>query len=115
MRVAAGQLRGRPLKTVTGTSTRPTSERARGSLFDWLGPLIKDAQVLDLFAGSGALAIEALSRGARSAVLVERSRRALSALRDNVRSLGLGDSSRVLGLDVWWACGCWHPKRLALT
>jgi 16S rRNA (guanine(966)-N(2))-methyltransferase RsmD len=100
MRVIAGELRGRRLRTRKGPSTRPTSERARAGLFDCLGPRIPGARVLDLFAGNGCLGIEALSRGAASATFVERDRAALSVLRANLADLGLAESSRVLGVDV---------------
>jgi 16S rRNA (guanine966-N2)-methyltransferase len=98
VRVSAGALKGRRL-AVPGDS-RPTSERARSGLFDWIGPRIEDAEVLDLFAGSGALGIEALSRGARSAVFVERARSAASQLRRNLDDLELGDRSQVQVRDV---------------
>ena len=100
MRVVAGELRGRRLLAAAGRETRPTSDRARAGLFDWLGPRVADARVLDLFAGTGALGIEALSRGAREAVFVERSRAALHALRSNLAQLGLEDRSRVVERDL---------------
>jgi 16S rRNA (guanine966-N2)-methyltransferase len=100
MRVVAGELRGRRLHSVAGRETRPTSERARAGLFDWLGPRVSGTRVLDLFAGTGALGIEALSRGAREAVFVERSRGALRALRANLRELGLVERSRVMERDL---------------
>ena len=81
LRVIGGELRGRRLRTPRGDATRPTSSRAREALFGWLGAVADEADVLDLFAGSGALGIEALSRGARSAVFVERALPALGALR----------------------------------
>ena len=90
MRVVAGRLRSRRLRTPRGPDVRPTTERARAGLFDWLGPLSGGA-VLDLFAGSGALGIEALSRGASTAVFVERSRAALAVLRSNLEELELND------------------------
>ncbi|WP_205698639.1 16S rRNA (guanine(966)-N(2))-methyltransferase RsmD [Conexibacter sp. SYSU D00693] len=89
MRVVAGRFGGRRLQAPPGTATRPTADRVREALFSSLGPLDGDA-VLDLFAGSGALGIEALSRGAASALFVERDRRALSVLRANLNALGLG-------------------------
>lgn len=100
MRVAGGRLRGRRLHSVAGRRTRPTSERARMGLFDWLGSRVEGAAVLDLFAGTGALGIEALSRGATRVVFVERSREALSVLRRNRAELGLGGAARVLAQDV---------------
>ena len=100
MRVVAGRLRSRRLRTGRGEGTRPTTDRARAGLFDWLGPRVADARVLDLFAGSGALAIEALSRGASAAVLVERARAPLQVLRANLASLELRGVTRVIGRDA---------------
>jgi len=100
MRVVAGRYRGRRLRAAVGKGTRPTSERARVGLFDWIGPGIAGARVLDLFAGCGSLGIEALSRGAEHAVFVERARPALEALRHNLEDLELSDSTRVLPRDV---------------
>jgi 16S rRNA (guanine966-N2)-methyltransferase len=88
MRVIAGALGGRRLKAPRGTTTRPTSDRVREALFALLGD-VAGATVLDLFAGAGGLGIEALSRGARSAVFIERDPRAVRALTDNLASLGL--------------------------
>jgi 16S rRNA (guanine966-N2)-methyltransferase len=88
MRVIAGKYGGRRLRSPRGRATRPTSERVREALFSMLGEL-EGAVVLDLFAGTGALAIEALSRGAARAVLVERDARALAALRANLTELGV--------------------------
>ncbi|MDZ7337562.1 MAG: 16S rRNA (guanine(966)-N(2))-methyltransferase RsmD [candidate division KSB1 bacterium] len=89
MRVVAGRFRGRLLRTVRGQGVRPTSGRVRTTIFDVLGPTVQGARVLDLFAGTGSLGIEALSRGASKAVFVERSRRVLMALEQNLRALGL--------------------------
>ena len=83
MRVIAGDFKGRRLHTARGTRTRPTADRVREALFSMLGD-VSGARVLDLYAGSGALGIEALSRGAESAVFVERDERALAALRRNL-------------------------------
>ncbi|MEA2271097.1 MAG: rRNA (guanine966-N2)-methyltransferase [Solirubrobacteraceae bacterium] len=90
MRVVAGRFGGRRLAAPPGRATRPTSDRVREALFSILGPL-DGARVLDLYAGSGALAIEALSRGAQSAVLVERDRRAVAAIRANLDALGVAE------------------------
>jgi 16S rRNA (guanine966-N2)-methyltransferase len=86
----AGRFGGRRLRAPPGRETRPTSDRVREALFATLGRL-DGARVLDLFAGSGALAIEALSRGAASAVLVERDRRAAACARANLDALGLAE------------------------
>ncbi len=100
MRVVAGGLRGRRLRSVPGRTTRPTTERARAALFDWLGPTICGARVLDLFAGTGAIGIEAVSRGAAHATFVERDRRARGILRENLEVLDLVSLTRVLGTEV---------------
>lgn len=83
MQVIAGQAKGRKLRAPSGLTTRPTPSRVREALFSILGERIVDARVLDLFAGSGALGIEALSRGAGHVTFVEHDRRALEALRRN--------------------------------
>jgi 16S rRNA (guanine966-N2)-methyltransferase len=88
MRVIAGELRGRRLRAPAGRDTRPTSDRVREALFSILGD-VAGARVLDLFAGSGALAIEALSRGAASAVLVDSAAGAVTAIERNLDDLGL--------------------------
>ncbi len=88
MRVIAGRYGGRRLKTPAGEATRPTSDRVREALFSILGTRVQDARVLDLFAGSGALGLEALSRGAREATFVESAPAALAALRANLAALG---------------------------
>ena len=88
MRVIAGTYGGRRLVTPKGAATRPTADRVREALFSALGD-VSERTALDLFAGSGALGIEALSRGAASAVFVERARPALDALRGNLATLGI--------------------------
>jgi 16S rRNA (guanine966-N2)-methyltransferase len=105
MRVVAGRLGGRRLQAPRGRDTRPTSDRVREALFSMLGPL-DGARVLDLFAGSGALAIEALSRGAAVATLVERDRRAVAVIRANLEGLGLGaEEARVVQAAALTAVG----------
>jgi 16S rRNA (guanine966-N2)-methyltransferase len=95
VRVVAGRLGGRRLHAPPGEGTRPTSDRVREALFSALGALDGEA-VLDLFSGSGALAIEALSRGAEHAVLVERDARAAAVIRRNLAELGLGEREAAL-------------------
>lgn len=101
-RIVAGELGGRRLQVPRGEVTRPTSERVREALFSALqvDPGLDGARVLDLCAGSGALGLEALSRGARSAVFVESDRRAVATLRGNVRDLGLGSVAEVRPVTV---------------
>jgi 16S rRNA (guanine966-N2)-methyltransferase len=98
VRIVAGTHRGRRLAAPPGRATRPTPDRVREALFALIGP-VEGAAVLDLFAGSGALGLEALSRGAATATFVDRSPRAVAAIRANVRSLGLEDRARVVGRD----------------
>jgi 16S rRNA (guanine966-N2)-methyltransferase len=88
MRVIAGQWGGRRLQAPAGAATRPTSDRVREALFSILGERVADARVLDLFAGSGALGIEALSRGAAEATFVDSSPAAVRAVRANLEALG---------------------------
>lgn len=96
MRVIGGTARGRRLEAVPGRATRPTSDRVRETLFNILGPRVVEARVLDLFAGTGALAIEALSRGAAHAVLVEAARRAAEVARRNLERCGFQDRAELL-------------------
>ena len=102
MRVVAGEFRGRRIVAPAGTSTRPTTDKVREATFNALGSrdLVVGAQVADLYAGSGAIGIEALSRGAHHCTFVERDRDALRALRTNLDALGLTDRSRILSGDV---------------
>jgi 16S rRNA (guanine966-N2)-methyltransferase len=88
VRVIAGHYGGRTLKAPPGTATRPTSDRVREALFSILGTRVHDARVLDLFAGSGALGIEALSRGAREATFVDDGVAAIRAIKENLKALG---------------------------
>lgn len=97
MRVIAGELKGQRLVAPKGWKVRPTSDRVREAIFSALGDRVEGATVLDLYCGTGALAIEALSRGAEGAVLVDRDTR--SAL-GNVQRLGLGDRAELVRADV---------------
>lgn len=102
MRVISGEFGGRKLIAPDGLSTRPTTDKVRQAVFNSLGSMgvLEGATVADLYAGSGALGIEALSRGAESCVFVERDRAALTALRENLKALGLEDRARVASTDV---------------
>jgi 16S rRNA (guanine966-N2)-methyltransferase len=99
MRLTGGSDRGRRVKAPRGLRTRPTAAKIREAIFNILGPP-PDGAVLDLFAGTGALGLEALSRGAQNVVFVERDRHALSVLRHNLRDLGVEARSTVIGADV---------------
>lgn len=85
MKIVSGSYGGRPLKTLEGKTTRPTSDKVRGAMFNMIGPYFEGGRVLDLYAGSGGLSIEAISRGMEAAVLVERDRRAQAIITENIQ------------------------------
>jgi 16S rRNA (guanine966-N2)-methyltransferase len=95
MRVIGGEFRSRVLKSVPGLDTRPTPDRLREALFNVLAPRIAGAVFADLYAGTGSVGIEALSRGASRAIFVEQNRAAANVIRENLRSLGLGMRAQV--------------------
>lgn len=84
MRVVSGKYGGRPLKTLDGKTTRPTTDKVKGAIFNMIGPYFDGGRVLDLYAGSGSLGIEAVSRGMESAILVEKDRRAQAIVAENI-------------------------------
>ena len=98
MRVIGGELKGRRLLVPRSGKIRPTSDRVREAIFDILGPVWTFQRVLDLFAGTGSLGIEALSRGAQEAVFVEQGKGILTVLRGNLKALGLKSRTWVLPL-----------------
>jgi 16S rRNA (guanine966-N2)-methyltransferase len=104
VRIVGGSLRGRPLASPPGPSTRPTSDRLRGAIFNVLehayGDPLAGARVLDLFAGTGAMGLEALSRGALQAVFVDDDVGARGAIRQNIEALGLGGCTRIFRRDA---------------
>jgi 16S rRNA (guanine966-N2)-methyltransferase len=95
MRVIAGEFRSRKLKSVPGLETRPTPDRLREALFNVLAPNIEGAVFLDAYAGTGAVGIEALSRGASRCVFVEKNRAAVEVIRENLATLGLATRAEV--------------------
>jgi 16S rRNA (guanine966-N2)-methyltransferase len=100
MRVIAGTAGGRGLVAPRGRATRPITDRVKETLFGILGSRVLDARALDLYAGSGAIGIEALSRGAVSCVFVDHDRRAVAAIRENLERTGLAAQASVRGTDV---------------
>jgi 16S rRNA (guanine966-N2)-methyltransferase len=112
MRVVGGRLRGRAIAAPKSNAIRPTADRLRESLFNILahafGDPVTDARVLDLFAGTGAIGIEALSRGAAFALFVDEAADARALLRENVAALGLGGTSRIFRRDAT-KLGAAHP------
>ena len=100
MRVIAGKYRSRTLRSLKGQALRPSSDRLRETLFNILGPTVEGATFIDLYAGTGAVGIEALSRGARSAIFVEQHAPAAVLIRRNLDSLGIGSEAEILGVNV---------------
>jgi 16S rRNA (guanine(966)-N(2))-methyltransferase RsmD len=96
MRVIAGEFRSRRLKSLPGLNTRPTPDRLRETLFNVLASSIADGVFMDIYAGTGAVGIEALSRGARRAIFIEKNRAAVDVIRENLVSLGLQSRAEVL-------------------
>lgn len=100
MRVIAGKARSLPLKTIPGMDTRPTTDRIKETLFNMLQSELCEARFLDLFAGSGAIGIEALSRGAKEAVFVEKNKKAADCIRENLAFTRLAGQASVLNMDA---------------
>ena len=96
MRVIAGEFRSRILKSLPGTDVRPTPDRLREALFNVLAPRIEEAVFVDAYAGTGAVGIEALSRGAARAIFLERSREAAMVIRENLKTLGIKERAEVV-------------------
>lgn len=105
LRVIAGKARGMKLKAVPGDSTRPVMDRVKEALFSIIGKDIQGAVFLDLFAGTGSVGIEALSRGADFAQFVDVNRRAIRVIRDNLNHTGLADSATVIRRDAFQLLG----------
>ncbi len=101
MRVISGIAKGRRLKAVPGDATRPVTDRVKEAVFDILAGNVREARFLDLFAGTGGVGIEALSRGARQAVFVERARPALDTIRANLEHTRLGERARIVRADAF--------------
>lgn len=99
MRVIAGSARGIPLKTLEGKNTRPTLDRVKESLFSILLPWLEDGIVADFFSGSGSLCIEALSRGAKKAYLIEHHPAAVKIIRENLQRTKVGERAVILQTD----------------
>jgi len=100
MRIIAGSLKGKRLKSLPGLATRPLLGRIKRSLFDILGDKVVDARFLDLYAGTGSVGIEAISRGARYVLFVEKEARLASLIRENLRTCGFENRAEVVAADV---------------
>ncbi|MEG0258507.1 MAG: 16S rRNA (guanine(966)-N(2))-methyltransferase RsmD [Lysinibacillus sp.] len=100
MRVVAGERKGMPLKAITGTTTRPTTDKVKESIFNIIGPFFDGGMVLDLFAGSGGLGIEALSRGAENAIFIEKDAKAFQILQENITKCRYDDDVELFRIDA---------------
>lgn len=106
MRIIGGRWRGRKLRVGTAAGLRPTPDRVRETLFNWLHPVLDGSRCLDLFSGSGALGFEALSRGAESVVMVENNPSLAALLQEQAASLGVSSSARIVHADALaWLSG----------
>ncbi len=124
MRVITGSARGKRLRTLEGLEVRPTSDKVKEAIFSIIQFDLPGASVLDLFAGSGQLGIEALSRGAEKAVFVDKSKNSINCVRENVESCGFSDRSKIIisdGIDYLRSCPAFDivlldpPYRLGLV
>lgn len=111
LRVIAGEAKGRRLKLVPGEGTRPVGDRVKEALFNILGPMVKGAAFLDLFAGTGSVAIEALSRGAARALLIDNSGAAIQTIHDNLALTGFSSRASVLRMDAFEYLRSSNPER----
>lgn len=100
MRIISGAARGKTISAPKGTKTRPTTDRVREAIFSTLNPYLAEAAVLDAFAGSGALGIEALSRGAAQAVFCDMDHNALTVIRKNIAACNMADKARIYAGDT---------------
>jgi 16S rRNA (guanine966-N2)-methyltransferase len=100
MRIIGGDRRGKKLRSVPGGHIRPTSNRLRETIFNVIAGRVPDAVALDMFAGTGALGIEALSRGARLCVFIDKDPRSIDLIRENVRSCGFEKQAQLIRLDI---------------
>ena len=112
MRVIAGQFRSRNLRSLPGQETRPTYDRLRETLFNVLASagVIEDGVFVDLFAGTGSIGIEALSRGERMVYFAESEKKAARIIRENLASLGIGEGFEVHERDGCRRCDCWTRR-----
>ncbi len=100
MRIIGGEFKGRKLLSVRGMRTRPTSDRIREAIFNILSSKVRGAVVLDLYAGTGALGLEALSRGAHNAIFIETDKNSLNAIRRNLEAIGIEDQATIIRWDI---------------
>lgn len=115
LRIIAGKLRGRKLQSIRGSKTRPTAARLREAIFNILAFQIHESKVLDLFAGTGAFGIEALSRGAESVVFIDVDYDSISVLQENIQSLALENLTKIIRWDLTRSLNCLGSLRSAFN
>jgi 16S rRNA (guanine966-N2)-methyltransferase len=115
LRIIAGEFKGRKLRSIRGTKTRPTADRIREAIFNILAFQIQGATVLDLYAGTGAFGIEALSRGAKSAIFVDVDSNSISVLRENIEIFSLENLTKIFRWDPTRNLNCLGPLRSAFN
>ncbi len=115
MRIIGGCLKGRQLFSVKGMQTRPTADRLRETIFNILSFRVQDTIVLDLFAGTGALGIEALSRGAREAVFIDYDRKVIDVIRRNIELLKLTSETKIIKWNILRNLNCIRNRRPAFN
>lgn len=112
MRIITGTLKGRTIKSVPGEQTRPTSDKVKEAVFQMLGPFFTEGRCLDLFAGSGNLGIEALSRGMQAATFIEQNPRAFKIIKENLEQLGVSHQAEVYRTDALKALKVLHKREV---
>lgn len=112
MRIIAGDLKGRKLKAVPGKTTRPTADKIKESLFQVIGPFFNGGIFLDLFAGSGSLGIEALSRGMEQGIFVDRHPKAVHIIKENIKQLHLEERTEIFRADAFRALKACNNRKL---
>ncbi|TQR17837.1 16S rRNA (guanine(966)-N(2))-methyltransferase RsmD [Psychrobacillus vulpis] len=114
MRVISGSMKGLPLKAVPGTNTRPTTDKVKESIFNMIGPYFEGGVAVDLFAGSGNLGIEALSRGIDTCIFIEKDQKAMQTIGENLKKCRLEASSELYKIDASRAVKAFEKRSLQI-
>ncbi len=114
MRVISGTRKGMPLKAVPGSGTRPTTDKVKESIFNMIGPYFEGGLAVDLFAGSGGLGIESLSRGIDSCIFIEKDAKAIATINDNLKKCRLEDQAEIYRIDAGRAVKAFEKRGLKI-
>ena len=114
MRVISGTRKGLPLKAVPGTNTRPTTDKVKESIFNMIGPYFNGGTAVDLFAGSGGLGIESLSRGIETCIFIEKDYKAIQTINENLKKCRLEDASEIYKIDASRAVKAFEKRALSI-